>query len=187
MSTTGELAGAGLLLGVLGAGTASGLLPVVSAEGVLTAATAGSPHLWLGLAVSLTLGQCSAKVLIYLTAREGPQHVRSDGRLGRLVEAMRAGARARADARPRHRSRRAVPGALTRLRPERLRTLLGRPCAGTSIVLVSAGVGLPPLAAVSVMAGAARLRLPLFVADCLTGRLARFVLIAWPVAHLLTR
>jgi membrane protein YqaA with SNARE-associated domain len=50
-------------------------------------------------------------------------------------------------------------------------------------VLVSAAVGLPPLAAVSVLAGTARLRLPLFVAACLTGRLARFALIAWPVAH----
>lgn len=64
--------------------------------------------------------------------------------------------------------------------------LLGAPVPGTSVVLLSAAVGFPPLALVSVLAGSARLRLPLFVSACLAGRLVRFVAIAWPVAHLLT-
>jgi membrane protein YqaA with SNARE-associated domain len=187
MSSAGELAGVGLLLGVMGAGTASGLIPVVNAEALLTAATAGRPHLWLGLAVSLTVGQCFAKVLIYLAAREGPQRLRPDGRLGRLVDHVRARTRARGMVRTRRPRRPVLPGrAVSWLRPERLVALLARPLPGTSVVLLSATVGLPPLAAVSVVAGTARLRLPLFVAGCLTGRLARFALIAWPVAHLLT-
>jgi membrane protein YqaA with SNARE-associated domain len=72
---------------------------------------------------------------------------------------------------------------MARLRSQRVTRLLAQPLPGTSVVLLSATVGLPPLAAVSVLAGTARLRLPLFVAACLTGRLARFALIAWPVAH----
>ncbi|WP_457255472.1 hypothetical protein [Pedococcus sp. P5_B7] len=187
MSAAGELAGAGLLFGALGAGAVSGLVPVINAEALLTAATAGNPHLWLGLAVSLTVGQCFAKVLIYLTAREGPHRLHPDGRVGRVVDRVRARARARSGGRTRrpwsvgHGAR--VP---VWLRPERLVRLLARPLPGTSVVLLSATVGLPPLAAVSVVAGTARLRLPLFVAGCLTGRLARFALIAWPVAHLVT-
>lgn len=186
MSATGELAGAGLLLGVMGAGTASGLVPVVNAEALLTAATAGSPHLWLGLAASLTVGQCFAKVLIYLTAREGPQRLRSHGRVGRLADRLYARARARSSTRSRPRRAGPAAKALVWLRAERLVALLAQPRAGTGVVLLSASVGLPPLAAVSVVAGAARLRLPLFIAGCLVGRLARFALIAWPVAHFLT-
>lgn len=187
MSAAGELAGAGLLFGVLGAGAASGLIPVINAEAVLTAATAGSPHLWLGLAVSLTVGQCFAKVLIYLTAREGPHRLHADGRFGRLADRVRARAGARRGVRTRCRwSAGGAARVPVWLRPEHLLRLLARPLPGTSVVLLSATVGLPPLAAVSVVAGTARLRLPLFVAGCLTGRFARFVLIAWPVAHLVT-
>lgn len=190
MSAAVELGSAGLLFGVLGAGTAAGLVPVINAEAVLTAATAGNPHLWLGLAVSLTVGQCFAKVLIYLTAREGPQRLHSDGRVGRLVDRVRSRARARARARSIRPRPRWVAGLAARtpswLRPEHLLRLLARPLAGTSVVLLSATVGLPPLAAVSVVAGTARLRLPLFIAGCLTGRLARFALIAWPVAQLVS-
>lgn len=184
MDAVGELADVGLLLGVAGAGAASGLVPVINAEALLTAATAGSPGLWPAIAVSLTVGQCAAKVLIYLTAREGPQRLRAGGRAGWLVARTRSRARARARTR-RHGAGRAAT-TLARLRPERLARLLARPVPGTSVVLLSASVGLPPLAAVSVLAGTARLRLPLFVGACLTGRLARFAVIAWPVAHLVT-
>jgi membrane protein YqaA with SNARE-associated domain len=168
---------------VAGAGAASGLVPVVNAEALLTAATAGNPDLWLAIAASVTVGQCAAKVLIYVAAREGPQRLRPDGRVGQLL------ARVRSHAGNRVRTRRSeTPGATTlkaKLQPRRLAELLGRPVPGTSVVLLSAAVGVPPLAAVSVLAGTARLRLPLFVGACLVGRLARFAAIAWPVAHLI--
>lgn len=181
MSAATELAGVGLLLGVAGAGALSGLVPVVNAEALLTAATAGHPDLWLAIAASVTVGQCAAKVLIYVAAREGPQHLRPDGRLGLLVERVRSRASARTPAS-------GTSGAArlkARLRPQRVAELLGRPLPGTSVVLMSAAVGVPPLAAVSVLAGTARLRLPFFLSACLVGRLARFAAIAWPVAHLL--
>lgn len=179
-----ELADVGLLIGIAGAGAVSGLVPVINAEALLTTATAGNPGLWLGIAASLTVGQCAAKVLIYVAAREGPQRLRAGGRAGRLVEGVRA--RARSRPRTRRTGTRGAAGTFARLRPDRLARLLAKPLAGTSVVLLSASVGLPPLAAVSVVAGTARLRLPLFVAACLAGRLARFVVIAYPVAHLLT-
>ena len=182
MSTAGEAAGVGLLLMVTGAGAVSGLVPVINAEALLTAATATSPELWLGITASLTIGQCAAKVLTYLTARDGRQRLRSDGRVGRLVAHLRG--RSSTSPRPGRRGAGAASTILARLRPQRLTGLLAQPLPGTSVVLLSATVGLPPLAAVSVLAGTARLRLPLFVAACLTGRLARFAVIAWPVAHL---
>lgn len=184
MSAVDELADVGLLIGIAGAGAASGLVPVINAEALLTAATAGSPELWLGIAASLTVGQCAAKVLIYVTAREGPQRLRAGGRAGRLVGGVRA--RVRSRARTCRTGTRGAARAFARLRPDRLARLLAKPLPGTSVVLLSASVGLPPLAAVSVVAGTARLRLPLFVAACLGGRLARFAVIAYPVAHLLT-
>ena len=70
--------------------------------------------------------------------------------------------------------------------PAAILPLLRAPLPGTGVVLLSATVGLPPLAVVSAMAGVARLRLTLFVAACLLGRLVRFGAIAWPVAHLVT-
>ena len=54
--------------------------------------------------------------------------------------------------------------------------------AGSALILASAISGIPPLAATTVMAGIAHLRLTLFGATCLTGRLVRFSIIAIPVA-----
>lgn len=178
MASTIEPADVGLLLGLLALGAASGLVPVLNAEAILTAAAVSRPELWWLASVSITLGQCSAKVLIYLTARDGPRLV------GRGALARRLAVRLRQIA---GRARRAGPAALRRARPrwDRLLDLLGRPLPGTTVVALSATLGLPPLAIVSALAGAARLRLPLFVGTCVAGRLVRFLAIAWPVAHLL--
>ena len=179
MTGSGEVTDVGLAVALLAGGAASGLVPVVNAEALLTAATAGSPDLWLALVVSLTLGQCAAKVLIYLAAREGPRRLRPDGRAVRVWAGVRARVR-------RHRRGVSTLRLGGRLQPQRLVACLAKPLPGTGVTLLSAAVGMPPLAAVSVMAGAARLRLPLFVSACLAGRLVRFALIAWPVAHLVT-
>ena len=179
MSGAADVTGAGLLLGLAAGGAASGLVPVINAEALITASALTRPDLWLPASACLTVGQCAAKVLIYLTAREGPQRVRRDGRASRLVDRVRAVVR---------RPRRLATELSGRAHPrwERLLRLLGEPIPGTAVVALSATVGLPPLALVSVLAGSARLRLPLFVVACLAGRLVRFVLIAWPVAHLAT-
>jgi len=172
-----DLTDLGLLLGLLALGLASGLVPVINAEALLTTAAIGRPELWLPASVSITVGQCTAKLLIYLTAREGPHRLRCAGAAGRLGDRLRRIVR---------REGGAGPASTGRARPQwdRLLGLLGAPLPGTSVVALSAVLGLPPLALVSVMAGTARLRLPLFVMACLVGRLVRFVGIAWPVAHL---
>lgn len=169
----------GLMLGLVAGGAASGLLPVINAEALLTATALARPELWLPASVSITVGQSAAKVLIYLTARQGPERVRRNAMANRLV--ARAGGLSR-------RPRRVVAASSgpAQRRCERLLGLLGSPLPGSAVVALSATVGLPPLALVSVLAGAARLRLPLFVAACLGGRLVRFVVIAWLVAHTVT-
>lgn len=180
MSEVALGAAPGLALGLFGGGLASGLVPLVNAEALLAAAVAGSPHAWLLLVLGVATGQSTAKVLIYLMARDGPERL---GRLARLRPlaplVMRIRVRASADM--------GVPSRSRSLRTVWVRSLrhLHTPVAGTALVGVSAVVGLPPLAVVSGLAGVARLRLGLFVPACLVGRLIRFALIAWPVAHLL--
>jgi membrane protein YqaA with SNARE-associated domain len=163
----------GLAFGLIGAGLASGLVPVINAETLLAAAVAGTPQAWFALALAITAGQCTSKVVIYLTARDGPERLRRSRRVEALVE------RVLAPDRPRSR-------ACTR-RPRRgwapVMHHLKRPIAGTILVTTSALIGLPPLAIVSGLAGVARLRLTLFIPACVAGRLTRFALIAWPIAH----
>jgi membrane protein YqaA with SNARE-associated domain len=53
---------------------------------------------------------------------------------------------------------------------------------GPPVVLVSAAIGLPPLAVVSLASGAAGHRRWLFAALCLLGRTARFAAIVLPIA-----
>jgi membrane protein YqaA with SNARE-associated domain len=65
---------------------------------------------------------------------------------------------------------------------DRVAELVRRPVAGSALILASAIGGIPPLAATSVIAGASRMRVSLFSASCLTGRLVRFTIIAIPVA-----
>jgi membrane protein YqaA with SNARE-associated domain len=148
-------AAASLLLGLVVAGFVSGLLPFVNAEAILTLAVLGQQQWWLALAVSITVGQVIAKVLIFVGSREGA------ARLPR-----------------RHLARVSGP------RMSQMIQTLERPVAGSVLVGVSAVVGLPPLAATSVLAGATRMRSSLFCATCLCGRLVRFGLVAYPLAQL---
>ena len=59
--------------------------------------------------------------------------------------------------------------------------LLDRRLPAAGVLLTSAAVGLPPLAVTTVAAGARRTPASLFVACTLTGRLARFGVLAAPV------
>lgn len=168
----------GLALGLFGGGLASGLVPVVNAEAILAATVAGRPPAWMLLVLGLTSGQSTAKVLIYLTARDGPAGLQH-------LPQVRGGFR-------HHRSGTSSAGSRRAGTPRALRAgwawslqRLRTPVAGATVVATSALVGLPPLAVVSAMAGMARLRLALFVPACFVGRLARFTLIAWPVARLI--
>jgi membrane protein YqaA with SNARE-associated domain len=60
----------------------------------------------------------------------------------------------------------------------------GSPWLVSGLVFVSAVVGLPPLAILSVLAGQLALPLPFFVAACATGRLLRFAAVLGGIGFL---
>jgi membrane protein YqaA with SNARE-associated domain len=152
------LATLGSLAGGLGLGLGSALVPVVNAEAYVVLVSTRSPaHVLLCLTVlGVALGQTAGKVLLF----ESGRHARLPAWLSR---------------RPR------------RTTPKRTRTgecfgnLLRRPRTGVPLVFASATVGLPPLAVISVLAGASGQRRTTFGLLCFAGRLVRFAALAAPL------
>jgi membrane protein YqaA with SNARE-associated domain len=138
-------------------GFASALFPLANAEAyaVVTAATQAHAVLAVGLVVALASGQTVGKLVLFETARRGT------GRLYRRLRRDGEGRSARWG--------------------DRVRTWLARRRTGLPTVLASAAVGLPPLAVVSLAAGAAGQRRWEFGVICLLGRTARFAALALPI------
>ena len=162
---------------ILTVGLLSGLVPLINAEALLIAAVVQAHGHWQAVVVAIAFGQSGAKILIFIAARDGHK----------LIPAHPGTRRTRAGTRTR--------GILTRWRAltgrwaphtERVAELIRRPIAGSALILASAIGGIPPLAATSVLAGMAHMRLILFGTTCLTGRLIRFSLIAIPVGAVTT-
>lgn len=129
----------------------SALLPFVNAEAYLlgVAALTRPPNVWL-LAFVAAAGQMVGKTLYYYAGRGSlqlPRLMRRKQRPGRWATRI-AGWRDRAE---------------------------GSPLFGAGLVLLSAFVGLPPFAAVSVLAGVVRLPVWIFVPLGLVGRYGRFL------------
>jgi membrane protein YqaA with SNARE-associated domain len=145
--------GASLLVGL-----GSAFVPVLNAEAyALVAAGRSHPALALGLVAALALGQTVGKLVLFEAGRHG------SGRLQKRFGGRPAGRAARWSG--------------------RIGGWLGRRRTGLPTVLASASLGLPPLAAVSVAAGAAGQRRWEFAALCLAGRTARFAALAVPAAY----
>ncbi len=141
-------------LGIL-VGVVSALLPLVNAEAyVLIAAARTSAALTLGVAIALAVGQTVGKLVLFETARRGTGrlHARLSRHGGGRVERWRG----------------------------RVCVLMTRRRTGLPTVLASATVGLPPLALVSLVAGASAQKRCEFGAVCLIGRTARFAALALP-------
>jgi membrane protein YqaA with SNARE-associated domain len=133
-------------------GLGSALLPLLNAE-VYALGTAGThPALGLAVVVALACGQTAGKLALFEAARRG------SGRLRR------------------HRTAR--PGRWS----ARITRALGSRRTGAPLVLVSAVLGLPPLAAVSLAAGASAQPRWEFGLLCLLGRTARFAVLVLPAA-----
>jgi membrane protein YqaA with SNARE-associated domain len=147
-------------LAALGYGFASALVPIVNAEAYAVVAGHRGGHAAI-VVVALALGQTAGKLLLFEAARRGT------GRLSRLLRRHNRSGRAAARA--------ARWG-------ERIRRWLSRRRTGLPTVLLSAAVGLPPLALVSIAAGTAGLRHWEFAAVCLLGRAIRFAVLALPAA-----
>lgn len=149
----------------MAAGIGSALLPLVNAEAYAVITTAGATAVSVAaVVVALSVGQTIGKVVLFETARRGrrwlPQH-----RPPRSDRARRRAAR----------TARWAERAAGWLRSDR---------TGAPVVLAAATVGVPPLAIVSVAAGAAGQRRRVFVPLCLLGRLTRFTILVLPALAL---
>lgn len=147
-------------------GTGSAIVPVMNAEAFVLATTAAQPHLWWLSVLAVSLGQVLGKVLMFQAARRGRS-------LGWFSRKKRSGGA----------STSAPSGWRIRLRTasEQLLRHLDRPVIGPLVVLLSAAVGIPPLAAVAVLAGMRSMPTMTFALTATAGRLLRFALLAWPV------
>jgi membrane protein YqaA with SNARE-associated domain len=138
-------------------GVVSALVPLVNAETyVLVAVARTNVALSLAVALALAAGQTVGKLLLFEVARRGS---------GRLHARLCGRGEGRAE-----RWRGRVCGLMARRR------------TALPTVLASASVGLPPLALVSLVAGASEQRRLEFGAVCLAGRTARFAALVVPAA-----
>ena len=157
----------GELVTSFGYGVLSALVPLANAESYVVVSGMSSIGRAVPIVAGVALGQTLGKVLLFLGVRRGKQFP--------FVRRERARFR-RGTAGPARRKLGEVVTALLRL--------VGEKRWGLPIVLLAAVIGLPPLYAVALLAGATRMRLGWFAAVVLVGRTVRFVLVARGVAVL---
>ena len=142
-------------------GVVSALVPVVNAEAyALVLAGRTQPTLAVLVVLALAAGQTVGKLVLFEAARRG------SGRLERRFATRCEGRAARW--------------------ADRIRDSLRSRRTGLPMVLASAALGVPPLAAVSLAAGAAGQRRWEFGMLCLVGRIARFALLVLPAVWALS-
>ncbi len=155
------------LLTSIGFGVISALIPIVNAEAYVIASQWSAAAGPIPVAIGIGLGQTVGKLLLFLGVRRGKEFPFVQHRRER---------------------RQTKPVSRTRLRVRSvmsfLLTLVGQKRWGLPIVFLAAVVGIPPLYAVALLAGATTMRVPWFVATVLVGRIGRFVLVALGVGGL---
>ena len=139
----------------LATGVGSALVPVLNAEAWALFAARGPVDTLLAVVLALAVGQTVGKLVLF----EG-------GRRGRDWHPWR---------------RRPVSARTTRW-TDRVSGWLTSRRTGPPLVLAAASIGVPPLAVVSVAAGAAGQRRRMFVPLCLLGRTVRFTVLVLPFA-----
>jgi membrane protein YqaA with SNARE-associated domain len=155
------------LLTSVGFGTVSAVVPVVNAEAYVVGSQVSAIAGAVPIAVGVGIGQTFGKLILFLSVRQGKNLP--------FIRHRRAAAR-----------RAAVGPFRARMRAviARLLELVGQKRWGLPIVLLAAVVGLPPLYAVALLAGATTMRTLWFTLVVLVGRVARFVLLALGVGGL---
>lgn len=142
-------------------GVGSALVPFVNAEAyALLAAARTHGAAAVAVVLALAAGQTIGKLLLFQAARQG------SGRLHTRLCRRGDGRAARWH--------------------DRVCGLMARRRTGLPTVLASAAVGLPPLALVSLVAGASSQRRWEFGTVCLLGRSARFAALALPTVYALS-
>jgi len=151
-----------LVAAAFGFGVGSGVLPVIlNAEVYVVGMGALMPHPLLVFAVlSLSAGTVLGKAIVFELVRRGSSKVK------RSVERKP----------PRNRVTR-----LIRRGGDRMLALISHRYLGAATVLVSSLTGVPPLAAVTILAGASRQPLWLFLLMVGIGRTAQFLTLAYLV------
>jgi membrane protein YqaA with SNARE-associated domain len=152
------------LLTSVGFGVVSAIVPVANAEAYVVASQvshAGGP---ISVALGIAIGQTIGKMLLFYSVRRGKEF--------RGIRHRREVLRSRPASPARAQLRRVLKTLLA---------LVGKPRSGLPITFVAALVGIPPLYAVALLAGATSMRLGYFAAVVLVGRLLRFLLVAYGV------
>lgn len=152
-------------LSSLAYGFGSAFVPVLNAEAYVGVFATVAPATAVLVVLAVSIGQTAGKFVMFEGVRRGQVLVRSR----RRAKPPREGAVA----------------THVRAWSARLMRLLDDPRGGAATVLVSASAGVPPLAAVSIAAGASSQPRSLFAVCCLAGRTARFAAVAIPLAYTL--
>lgn len=155
------------LLTSIGFGALSAVIPLANAEAYVIAsqvsAVAGAVPIAVGVGIGQTIGKC----LLFFGVRTGKDLP--------WLRRQRAKGQTRPVGPIRARFRRLIA---------KLLALVGQERWGLPIVLLAAVVGLPPLYAVALLAGATTMRLPAFAVTVLIGRITRFLLVAYGISVL---
>jgi membrane protein YqaA with SNARE-associated domain len=148
------------LLTSIGFGVVSAVVPVVNAEAYVVASQMTALAGAVPVAVGVGIGQMVGKLVLFVGVRRGRQFAFFRRRPHDGTRPVRPGA------------------ARVRALLTRLLDLVGRKRWGLPIVLLAAVVGVPPLYAVALLAGATRMPMLGFALTVLVGRVTRFVLVA---------
>jgi membrane protein YqaA with SNARE-associated domain len=153
-----------------GYGFGSALIPVLNAEAYMGAAGAlAGPVMLVVITAAMTVGTVCGKVLIFHGARAGQEFAKAKAMLA-----------------PREADRQV--GGIRRTWRAASDTMLGwlsHPWRGAATVFAAASLGIPPLLAVSALAGLSKQSLWIFVPAVALGRAIRFSVIAFTIAGLL--
>ena len=155
------------LLTSVGYGVLSAVVPVINAEAYVIGSQVSAVAGPVPIAVGVGIGQMFGKLILFLSVRQGKEL--------RFIRHRREEARREPVSKARARFRQGIT---------RLLELVGQKRWGLPIVLLAAVVGLPPLYAVALLAGATAMRGLWFALLVLVGRVSRFVLLALGVGGL---
>ena len=155
------------MLTSVGFGVLSAIFPLANAEAYVVASQVSTEAGALPIAIGVGIGQTIGKLTLFLGVRRGKE--------SRFFHKEQEKLRAQPVGAARQRIRRDV---------HRLLELVGTKRWGLPTVFLAAVVGIPPLYAVALLAGATKMKLAWFAGVVLVGRLARFVLVAQGVQGL---
>ena len=153
------------VLSALGFGVLSSIIPLFNSElyvGVVAAAA--RPEITAVAVLAMAVGTVGGKLVLFVLARGGSERLG----VGRAVE-----------------DKPMPTGGLRlwlRQTSDLLMSWLGQSRRGPLAILLASSIGIPPLFVVAVMAGVARQNIVLFGCAVFVGRLARFAVVAVPIA-----